>query len=203
MYLVITRDGLLYQAIASLVKPAVTEHIRDAQDICVQRHRHASVILDTLYNNVLHTSLYGYLEWISPRGIYILSPFGIKHCFRSIPVVFIPRTLSPEAFRATVVDGQGETWWPEVTFTRRQHRVMTQVLQRNSDRQITNDMNISVKTLASYKFNIMLLTGLRRFSRLMTHRYAVYLRHDVSDNIQFTGRDNEQDGLAASPATPE
>lgn len=53
MYLVITQDRFLFYSISCILGPDMTEHIRCVEDICLQRHRHAHVILDTFKNNVI------------------------------------------------------------------------------------------------------------------------------------------------------
>ena len=81
MYLVITQDRFLFYSISCILGPDMTEHIRCVDDICLQRHRHAHVILDTFKNNVIYTPLAERIALIEPERMYIMSPFGIKKCF--------------------------------------------------------------------------------------------------------------------------
>lgn len=78
MYLVITQDRFLFYSISCILGPDMTEHIRCVEDICLQRHRHAHVILDTFKNNVIYTPLAERIALIEPERMYIMSPLGLK-----------------------------------------------------------------------------------------------------------------------------
>ena len=181
MYLIITQDRFLFYSISCILGPDMTEHIRCVEDICLQRHRHAHVILDIFKNNVIYTPLAERIALIEPERMYIMSPFGIKKCFTGMKVRFIPRAIQVQDLRELVVHGRFYEWQPKIYLTRRQHHIITMTLLHKSQRVITDDLNISIKTLFSHKYNIMLLLNLKKFSGLLSHPFSLYLRYEQHD----------------------
>ncbi|POT25715.1 hypothetical protein C3433_16485 [Citrobacter freundii] len=180
MYLVITKDMILFDSISRIVGPDNTIHICHIEDICLQSHRQSYVIIDTLRNNVFYTEITNRLIEIEPESICIMSPFGIRKCMIGTPVTFVSRTISKEAFQNTVLYGYVNSWRPEIVFTQKQHQVISLVMQRKTDRYIAQEMSISLKTLSIHKYNIMLLLNIRKFSHLLTHRFAVYFCNETT-----------------------
>lgn len=180
MFLILTRDRMLVTAIAGITGPDITVHIHRAEDICPRQHLHACVIIDTFRNNILYTSLPSALEKIAPSCIYILSPFGIKNTFANIPVRFIPRNISVTDFYDTVIQCKSDISSPPLFFSRRQHEAASLMLQLKNPCDVTKMMNISKKTLSTHEYHVMCLLKLRRFSRLLTHRFADYFFNDSS-----------------------
>lgn len=180
MYLIITRDQLLFTAIACLTAPDNTVRIQCADDICPRQHLHARVIIDTFRNNILYTSLSAQLKEIRPGYICILSPFGIKGCFPGIPVKFIPRNISVRDFHYMVIQGNPVTPPLPLFFSHRHHEAVSLLLQMKKPRDVMQEMNISKKTLSTYTYHTMSLLNLRKFSRLLTHRFAGYFLNDTT-----------------------
>ena len=81
MYLVITQDRFLFYSISCILGPDMTEHIRCVEDICLQRHRHAHVILDTFKNNVIYTPLAERIALIEPDACILCHLLGLKNAF--------------------------------------------------------------------------------------------------------------------------
>lgn len=175
MYLLLTHDRVLFQAVSCLLAPESVISIRHTADICPRRHQNACVIVDTLHNNVLHTPLMAQLRLIRPRQVYILSPFGIRRYLSPFPVTFIPRNLSGQTFRETVTRGAFCAEPPALFFTLRQHLVLTFTFMGKSEQYITDVMNIGAATLQSHRHNICLMLNLGRFSQLIRHPFAAYL----------------------------
>ena len=64
---------------------------------------------------------------------------------------------------------------PELSFSRRQHQILTYILQQKSCYSIAQEMHISLKTYYCHKYNIMLLLKLRKMSDLVRHQISCYL----------------------------
>lgn len=191
MYLVITKDAMMFDSIAHIVGPDNAIHILNAEDICLCEHRQSYVIIDMLRNNIFYTDIICRLNEIAPRHIYIMSPFGIKHCLPSAAVRFIPRTISVKAFRDTILCGHSENWCPDIYFTQKQYQVISRILQRKTDRHIAQEMGISLKTLSVHKYNIMLLLNIKKCCHLLTHRFAVYFCNETIGYISLLSENNE------------
>ena len=96
-------------------------------------------------------------------------------------VRFIPRAIQVQDLRELVIHGRFYEWQPKIYLTRRQHHIITMTLLHKSQRVITDDLNISIKTLFSHKYNIMLLLNLKKFSGLLSHPFSLYLRYEQHD----------------------
>lgn len=176
MFLILTKDTMLLQAIYHLVKNDVIMHIQRAEELRAVENRHAKVIIDTLDNNIFHTSLAYQLEKIKPSMVYILSPFRIRRCFGDTPVVFVRRNVSLADFMGLLNCNEIYDITPELSLSRRQHQILTYILKQESCRTIAERMNITIKTYYCHKYNIMLLLKLRKMSHLMHHQISFYLR---------------------------
>lgn len=98
VYLIITRDKILFHGVSGLVGAKRCIHIRQKQDICLHRHRNAVVVIDTLLNNILHDPLADCLDSLQPLRVIILSPFGIGRLFPKSQLVFMPRDAGMQEF---------------------------------------------------------------------------------------------------------
>lgn len=175
MFLVFTKDIMLLQAIYHLIKTDVIVHIQHAADFCTIEERNVKVIIDTFNNNIFYTSIDYQLERIQPAKVFILAPFRIKRCFGDIPVVFINRNVSLHAFITLLNCDENLDISPELSFSRRQHQILTYILQQKSCYSIAEEMQISLKTYYCHKYNIMLLLKLRKMSDLVRHQISCYL----------------------------
>ncbi|MGM8766084.1 helix-turn-helix transcriptional regulator [Enterobacter asburiae] len=178
MYLILTRDRMLFQGIACLTGPDNTVLIQREEDICPDRYRHAVVIIDSLKNNIFHSALSTRLQQTEPRHIFVMSPFGIKNCLGDTEVKFIPRTLHPTELRRRIINGVHFPWRPEIYLTRRQHQVMSTLLTTHQTRDTCTEMNIMMKTFYSHKYDVMNLFGVRRLNKLLKHPCLDYLRSE-------------------------
>ncbi|HFV9915594.1 TPA: hypothetical protein ACIBH9_004418 [Salmonella enterica subsp. diarizonae serovar 61:l,v:z35] len=176
VYLIITRDRMLFEGFSGLTGAKCCVHIRQKQDICVHRHRHAVVVIDTLLNNIFHGPLAECLGRLQPARVIILSPFGVRRLFPESRLVFMPRDAGVAAF-CRVLSGGEECRQPAMYFTKRQHQIVSLFLRLNNARHITEETGITPKTLASHQYSVMLLLNLRQFSRIHTHPFADYFRH--------------------------
>ena len=176
MFLVFTKDIILLQAIYHLIKKDVIVHIQHTEDFSTIEEHNAKVIIDTFNNNIFYTSIAYQLERIQPAKVFILSPFRIKRCFGDIPVVFINRNVSLCNFITLLnCDGNYDIS-PELSISRRQHQILTCILQQKSCYSIADEMHISLKTYYCHKYNIMLLLKLRKMSDLVRHQISSYLQ---------------------------
>lgn len=176
MFLIFTKDIMLLQAICHLIKKDVIIHIQHAEDFCTVEERNAIVIIDTFNNNVFYTSIACQLERIQPAKVFILSPFRIKRCFGDTPVVFINRKVSLSDFITLLNCNENYVMSPELSFSRRQHQILTYILQQKPCGSIAEEMNISLKTYYCHRYNIMLLLKLRKMSDLVRHKISCYLQ---------------------------
>ncbi|WP_370605680.1 helix-turn-helix transcriptional regulator [Citrobacter braakii] len=178
MYLILTRDRMLFQGITCLTGPDNTVLIQREEDICPDRYRHAVVIIDTLKNNIFHSALSTRILQTEPRHIFVMSPFGIKNCLGDTDVKFIPRTIHPTEFRRIIISEEYSPWQPEIYLTLRQHQVMTTLLTTHQTRHTCAEMNIMMKTFYNHKYDVMDLFGVRRLNKLLEHPCLDYLRSE-------------------------
>ncbi|EHM1654455.1 hypothetical protein KDR40_004781 [Salmonella enterica subsp. enterica serovar Saintpaul] len=176
MFLVVTEDLMLFNAVSHLVSPDKALHVRKTDDICLTQHQSARVIIDTLNNNIFHTDMTESIHRLNPECIHILSPFLIKQCFQNQAVMFLPRDISCSGFRAAVTGAHSSDYIPAIALTYRQHRIISLLLQMRCDRSVADELNIAQKTLFTHKYHIMYLLKLRKFSQLSLHDFAVYFR---------------------------
>lgn len=57
MFLVITKDTVLFTAITFLLNKSQVVHVQDEDDIDLVLHQHCHIIIDTLMNNVFHSAM--------------------------------------------------------------------------------------------------------------------------------------------------
>ncbi|POT58595.1 helix-turn-helix transcriptional regulator [Citrobacter amalonaticus] len=176
MFLVFTKDSILLQAIHYLINKDNIIHIQRVEDLSAVQESNAKVIIDMLNNNILHTSIAYQLEKIKPAKIIIFSPFRIKRCFGDIPVIFVNRNISLVNFIDLLNCKENYTIAPELSFSHRQHQIITYILQQKSSNLIAEEMKISLKTYYCHKYNIMLLLKLRKMSDLVRHKISCYLQ---------------------------
>ncbi|MBJ8837117.1 helix-turn-helix transcriptional regulator [Citrobacter freundii] len=175
MFLIFTKDIMLLQAIYHLFKNDVIVHVQHVHELCAVENHNAKVIIDTLNNNIFHTRLAYQLEKIKPSKIYILSPFRIKRCFGDTPVFFVNRNVSLSSFISLLNCNENYAITPELSLSRRQHQILTDILQQRSCSSIAEQMHITLKTYHCHKYNIMLLLKLRKMSDLVRHKISSYL----------------------------
>lgn len=176
MFLVITKDNMLLQAIKHMLTTDAVIHVQCVEDFCAVEQGKVKVIIDLLNNNIFYTRLAQHLEKIRPAKIFILSPFRIKRCFGDTPVVFLYRNIPLIDFLG-LLNCNNHYWVsPELTLSRRQHQIITYILQQRSCDAIAEEMQISLKTYYCHKYNIMLLLKLRKMSDLVRLKIASYLQ---------------------------
>lgn len=176
MFLVLTKDIMLFKAVQHIVSKDTVVHIQHAEELCTVRQKHAKVIIDTLNNNIFYTDIACQLEKIEPAQILIFSPFAIKRCFGTIPVTFIRRDISLIEFMGYLNRTTNCCNSSGLSFSRRQHQMLTYILQQKNCHSIAEEMRISLKTYYCHKYNVMLLLKLRKMSDLVRHQFVGYLQ---------------------------
>lgn len=175
MFLVITKDTVLLGAMMNLIGKESVLHVRHASDICPTRHQHAQVIIDTLDNNLFYSEMAQKLESLQPSRVLIFSPFRIKKCLGNIPVTFIARNIALLDFVALLNNRVRYRSSPALSLSRKQHQVLTCILQQKPCEEIVEELNISPKTFYCHKYNVMLLLKLRKMRDLVRHQFSRYL----------------------------
>lgn len=175
MFLVITKDIMLFNAITHLINREEVLHVQNAEEICEKHHTRARVIIDTLNNNIFHTSCIQKLEGIAPLRVFVFSPFRIKKCLGNIPVTFISRDISVNNFMVLLNSKYNPKSTLELSLSRKQHQILTYILRQKTRQMIVHELRISTKTFHCHKYNIMLLLKLRKMNDLVRHQIASYL----------------------------
>lgn len=176
MFLIFTKDIMFLQGIHHLIKKEDFIHIQRVEDFIKIGDTGVKVIIDTFNNNIFYTSMACELERIKPERIFIISPFRIKRCFGDIPVSYITRNVTLSDFNIFINSNEGHATQPKLSFTRRQHLILTRIYQQKPCDLIAKEMNISLKTYYCHRYNIMLILKLRKMSGLLHHQVSLYLK---------------------------
>lgn len=62
MFLIITKDTMFFTAMKNIVSKGNVVHIQNEEEIDLTLHQNALVIIDTLMNNVFHSSMLNKIE---------------------------------------------------------------------------------------------------------------------------------------------
>lgn len=175
MFLIITRDMLFFTAMKSILRKGNIVLIRNEDDINTTLHQHAVVIIDTLMNNIFHSSLLNRLERLNPTHVIVFSPFKIKRCFGKVPVTFVQRTIPLVDFITLINGGYCTVAKTHVSLSRKQHQVLTCIASQMSTEDILHKLKISLKTFYCHKHTIMMILNLRRITELVHYPHIHYL----------------------------
>lgn len=80
MFLIITKDIMFFTAMKNILSKGNVVHIQNEEEIDLTLHQSALVIIDTLMNNVFHSSMLNKIERLQPVHVIVFSPFNIKRC---------------------------------------------------------------------------------------------------------------------------
>jgi DNA-binding CsgD family transcriptional regulator len=175
VFLVITKDVFFLNALIHLLGKYEIIHITSVDQICNTRHKHAYVIVDSLNNNIFHTEIGKKLRTLAPAYAYVISPFAIKKCLGNTPTVFLDRDANIFEFIRTLERGYNFRNTAMLSFSHKQHQILTLIVQEVPGEDIAELLRISRKTFYSHKYNIMLLLKLRKMCDLVKLSIAQYL----------------------------
>ncbi|MBB1202669.1 helix-turn-helix transcriptional regulator [Enterobacteriaceae bacterium 89] len=175
MILILTKDAYFLNALKHLLRRHDVIHITSANQLSETEHKGAWIIIDTLNNNIFHSELGYKIRFLSPKMVYVISPFMVKRCLGTIPTVFVDRNIGILHFVAVLQRRYILSRPDMLSLSHKQHQILTLVMQQNSGEQIAEKLGISLKTYYSHKYNIMLLLKLRKMSEVVRLNIAQYL----------------------------
>ncbi|CAQ90525.1 Putative HTH-type transcriptional regulator dctR, Probable repressor of dctA dicarboxylate transporter gene [Escherichia fergusonii ATCC 35469] len=175
MFLVITKDTVLFNAITFLLNKSQVVHVQDEDDIDLVLHQHCHIIIDTLMNNVFHSAMAEKIKQLRPEQVIVFSPFIIKRCLGDIPVTFVLRNISLIDFMVLVNRGLCPAPEADIMLSRKQHQVLSYIAQQMQTEDILQKMQISLKTFYCHKHSVMMILNLRRITELIKYPHVSYL----------------------------
>ncbi|MBD7974365.1 MULTISPECIES: helix-turn-helix transcriptional regulator [Escherichia] len=175
MFLIITRDMMFFTAMKSILNKGNVVHIQTEEEIDLTLHQNSLVIIDTLMNNVFHSTLLNKIKRLNPVHVIIFSPFNIKRCLGKIPVTFVQRAITIIDFIALINGSYCSAPEADVSLSCKQHQVLTCIANQMTTEDILEQLKISLKTFYCHKHNIMMILNLKRINELVRHQHIDYL----------------------------
>lgn len=176
MFLILTKDMFFLNAMIHILKRHKVIHITSEEQICEQLHKGARAIVDTYNNNIFHTSIGIKLKKLKLTHAIVISPFVIKKCIGNTPTIFFDRENSVMDFLHSIDRKHYTLNSKTISFSHKQHLILTLIMQEIPGETISEILNISRKTFYSHKYNIMLLLKLRKMCELVNLHLSHYLR---------------------------
>lgn len=85
MFLVITKDTVLFTAITFLLNKSQVVHVQDEDDIDLVLHQHCHIIIDTLMNNVFHSAMAEKIKQLRPEQVIVFPLLLSKDAWAIFP----------------------------------------------------------------------------------------------------------------------
>lgn len=175
MFLIITRDTMFFTAMKNILSKGNVVHIQNEEEIDLTLHQNALVIIDTLMNNVFHSSILNKIEHLKPVHVIVFSPFNIKRCLGKVSVTFVQRNITIIDFVALLNGSYCSVPEADVSLSCKQHQVLTCIANQMTTEDILGKLKISLKTFYCHKHNIMMILNLKRINELVRHQHIDYL----------------------------
>ncbi|WP_336983051.1 MULTISPECIES: helix-turn-helix transcriptional regulator [unclassified Cedecea] len=151
------------------------QHVKSDRDIREDLHNKCYIIIDTYENNLFHSDFEIRIRRLNPRRVYILGPFLVNRLWPELPVVFLKRTTAVMDFFMLIHGRAIGVCPPDILLTRKQHLVLTYLIQEMSPVEISTRMGVSIKAFYAHQFNIMELFKAKKVGCLIVSGISKYL----------------------------
>lgn len=174
MIIVITRDLFLLEAIKKLLPDEEVFQANENTNIFLTHSRGLRIVIDSFYNNILHTPFIQRLAFLFPEQIIILSAFNVRYLLMGIDVIYVNRKIGISPF-TDIFKKKTHPRTSLIKISAREHFVLTQMMGGKSLYEISQKMNISVKTIRSYIHQIKKILRVTRIHHIAQMNEFKYL----------------------------
>lgn len=175
MIYIMTQDLFLYHGISAIIGIQRARLITHMEGTDIHFTPQDFLIIDALHNDCFSQASTCILQQILVDKIIILSAFSISRLKCGSPVFFLPRTSQCYSLNNFLngVREKNESYFPVLSL--REAVVLRELIMQPDEQVASIALHISMGTLRTHKYQIMLKLRLRKISHIVNHPLTAYL----------------------------
>lgn len=177
MIFVVTQDYFLFRGIAFQEKRERVVQFHSLSELINSPllPSDVNIIVDAYYTKAMDDHHIRFLQDITVKQIIILSPFRVSKLFFTSPLFFMNRKDSLLRLSLLINGIFPDKLQPSLRLSYIQLKILTAIVRKTSDIDISIKFHLTPQTLRAHKFNIMLKLNIRRMSTIMLSTVLPYI----------------------------